>query len=108
MLSRRLTSEAQPRAKNGPPHHSTTGVASTNSIQMAARGGSASTRCPAIAMTTSGTDNANPTQKRRIMSRSSGLAVSPAAGVIGSSAMPQIGQLPGSDRTISGCIGQVH
>ena len=26
----------------------------------------------------------------------------------GSSAMPQIGQLPGSSRTISGCIGQVH
>lgn len=26
----------------------------------------------------------------------------------GSSAIPQIGQLPGSSRTISGCIGQVH
>ena len=29
-------------------------------------------------------------------------------GVIGSSAMPQIGQLPGALRTICGCIGQVH
>ena len=26
----------------------------------------------------------------------------------GSSAIPQIGQLPGPDRTISGCIGQVY
>jgi len=45
---------------------------------------------------------------RRVMSRNSGLAVSPAAGVISSSAMPQIGQLPGSLRMICGCIGQVH
>lgn len=28
--------------------------------------------------------------------------------VIGSSVMPLIGQLPGSFRTISGCIGQVY
>ena len=61
-----------------------------------------------MAMASSGTDSATPTQKRRVMSRSSGFAASPAAGVIGSSAMPQIGQLPGSLRTICGCIGQVH
>jgi len=36
------------------------------------------------------------------------LVVGPAVGVIGSSAMPQMGQLPGASRTISGCIGQVH
>ena len=29
-------------------------------------------------------------------------------GIRGSSAMPQIGHEPGSSRTISGCIGQVH
>ena len=37
-----------------------------------------------------------------------GVGAFPAAGVIGSSAMPQIGQLPGPLRTICGCIGQVH
>ena len=31
-----------------------------------------------------------------------------ALGIIGSSAMPQIGQVPGASRTISGCIGQVY
>jgi hypothetical protein len=41
------------------------------------------------------------------MSRSSGFASSTVT-VRGSSAMPQIGQLPGSARTISGCIGQVY
>src|SRR5690606_38097006 len=48
------------------------------------------------------------TQNRRRMSRYSGLGPSSAEIVRGSSAMPQIGQLPGSSRTISGCIGQVH
>jgi hypothetical protein len=33
---------------------------------------------------------------------------SPSVGVIGSSAMPQIGQLPGPGRWTSGCIGQVQ
>ena len=46
-------------------------------------------------------------QKRRVMSRSSGLSSSTVT-VRGSSAMPQIGQLPGSARTISGCMGQVY
>ena len=64
--------------------------------------------CSAIAMTSSGADRTTPTQKRRDISASSGLPSSPAVGVIGSSAMPQIGQLPGPSRTISGCIGQVH
>ena len=65
-------------------------------------------KCSAMAMASSGTESATPTQKRRVMSRNSGLTVSPAVGVIGSSAMPQIGQLPGSFRTICGCIGQVQ
>jgi len=42
------------------------------------------------------------------MSRSSGFASSLAVTVRGSSAMPQIGQFPGSARTISGCIGHVY
>ena len=65
-------------------------------------------KCWAITMASSGSDSATQAQKRRVMSRSSGLTVSPADGVIGSSAMPQIGQLPGASRTICGCIGQVH
>ncbi len=56
----------------------------------------------------SGTVSAAAPQNRRVILRSSGLAASPAAGVIGSSAIPQIGQLPGPLRTICGCIGQVH
>jgi hypothetical protein len=59
-------------------------------------------------MASSGSDSATPAQKRRVMARNSGFSVLAAAGVIGSSAMPQIGQLPGSLRTICGCIGQVQ
>ena len=46
-------------------------------------------------------------QKRRVMSSSSGFASSMVA-VRGSRAMPQMGQSPGSSRTISGCIGQTY
>ena len=58
---------------------------------------------------TTGTVKAAASQSRRVMSRSSGFSssVSPRA-VRGSSAIPQIGHEPGSSRTISGCIGQVH
>ena len=62
----------------------------------------------AIAITSSGAVSARLIQKRRVMSRSSGLSSSCAVTVRGSSAMPQIGQLPGPGRTISGCIGQVY
>ena len=42
-------------------------------------------------------------------STSSGFGPSSPVGTpIGSSAMPQIGQAPGSSRMISGCIGQVY
>ncbi len=113
MLSRRLTSEVPPRRKNGDPHHSTTGVASANCSQIAARGEiSASSagfaKSAAMARATSGNDRATPTQNRRVISASSGLTVSVADGVVGSRAMPQIGQLPGLSRRICGCIGQVH
>ena len=113
MLRRRLTSDCPAALKEGQPPHSTAGVASTSCTQTARCGGisassAALAKCSAMAMASSGTDSTTPTQNRRVMSRSSGLPASPAAGVIGSSAMPQIGQLPGSSRTISGCIGQVH
>src|SRR5512144_2524934 len=42
------------------------------------------------------------------MSMSSGFSSSSRDTVLGSRAMPQMGQLPGASRTISGCIGQVH
>ena len=112
MFRCQVTNEVQPRWKNGQPHHSTTGVASRNST---------SCRClneiicgtrpfhisPAIARMNTGTAKATPIQKRRVMSSSSGFS-SFAATVLGSSAMPQIGQSPGSLRTISGCIGQTY
>ena len=55
-----------------------------------------------------GTANAAAIHKRRVMSASSGLGPAAAAGSVGSSAMPQIGQLPGPSRTTSGCIGHVY
>jgi hypothetical protein len=42
------------------------------------------------------------------MSSSSGFRSSAAVTTLGSRAMPQRGQGPGSARTTSGCIGQVH
>jgi hypothetical protein len=42
------------------------------------------------------------TQRRRRMSVSSGFSASVSRTILGSSAMPQIGQLPGASRTISG------
>ena len=73
------------------------------------RGDNIATACPPIAIVRSGTESTAATHKRCVMWRNSGFSgASPAVGVIGSSAMPQIGQAPGPSRTISGCIGQVH
>ena len=49
-----------------------------------------------------------PTHRRRVRSRSSLSLASAAAAPIGTSAIPQSGQLPGASRTICGCIGQVY
>ena len=49
-----------------------------------------------------------PIQKRSEKSRSSGFSSDAAVTMRGSRAMPQIGHAPGSERTISGCIGQVY
>ena len=112
MLVLRFRTDAHPRWKNGQPPHSTTGVASSNSIH-----GSPQFHRDAInacgqnmlpmAIASSGAVSARLIQNRRVMSRSSGLSSSTVT-VRGSSAMPQIGQLPGSARTISGCMGQVY
>ncbi len=105
--------DCQPRAKKGQPPHSTTGVASANWSQTEARGdrswpSGCSQTCSAMVSRSSGSDSTTPTQNRRVMSRSSGLTASAPVGVIGSKAMPQIGQEPGSVRMICGCMGQVH
>ena len=112
MFRCRLTNEAQPRWKNGQPHHNTTGVASRNStscrcVNVIIFGTKPVHISAVIAITNTGTANATPIQKRRVMSSSSGFS-SFAATVLGSSAMPQIGQSPGSLRTISGCMGQTY
>ena len=100
MLRLRLTTEAQARWKNGQPAHSTTGVASTNCSQVDRRGDTRSCRpsagmCPPISRTNTGRASARPIQKRRVMSISSRFGPASAVTSSGSSAMPQIGQLPG-------------
>ena len=64
-------------------------------------------RWPPISSARTGTASTSPIQNRRVMSASSGLGPLSAVTVSGSSAMPQIGQLPGPTCRISGCIGQV-
>src|SRR4029453_10205371 len=110
MFRWRFTIDCQPRTKNGQPPQRTTGVARRSSSQPIVMG---STRINAandsdIASTNSGTVSTALTQNRRVMSISSWSGSSSAAGVIRSSAMPQIGQLPGWSRTTSGCMGHVH
>jgi hypothetical protein len=61
-----------------------------------------------MATNRSGTVSAALTQNLRVMSATSGLAASPPDATRGSKAMPQIGQVPGSGRTISGCMGQTY
>ena len=60
-----------------------------------------------MAIANNGAVNARLIQKRRVMWRSSGLS-SASVIVRDSRAMPQIGQLPGSFLTTSGCMGQVY
>jgi hypothetical protein len=113
MFGLRLTTDCQPRTKNGHPPQSTTGVASTSCTQVAVAGESTRSRGlpgirSAIPIASVGIVSATPIQKRRVISRSSSFSGSSAVIVNGSSAMPQIGHDPGASRTISGCIGQVH
>ena len=111
MFRLRVTSDCQPRAKNGQPPQSTTGVARTSWVQSHAAGPSAATRPGAsispIASASTGTVSARLTQKRRVMSTSSWFGPSSAVTSSGSSAMPHFGQLPGPTRRTSGCMGHV-
>ena len=63
---------------------------------------------PDIATARTGSVRNRQIQNRLVMLTSSGFSSSAAATVLGSSAMPQIGQSPGSSLTISGCMGQVY
>ena len=112
MFNWRLTSEAQPRSKNGSPPQTTTGVASANSTQTkvgpdSQPGKTRPGTISAIESNRSGKVSARLIQNRRVMSASSGSTSASAETVIGSKAIPQIGQDPGRSRLISGCIGQV-
>src|SRR5271166_5802174 len=108
-----FTIEAQPRLKNGQPPHNTTGVESTNWIHTRAR--LLRNRCtgspgiiPDMESTRTGVARARLTQKRRVMSTSSGLASSSKLTVRGSKDIPHSGQDPGSDLTIWGCMGHTY
>ena len=110
----RVAIDCAPRTKNGQPPQSTAGVASASSSHGRIRSGTtpASGRPGSmsdITIATSGSASAPVIQNRRRMWRSSASSSSsPALGVAGSSAMPQIGHEPGPSCTISGCIGQVY
>src|SRR5829696_4399223 len=60
-----------------------------------------------MAISSNGIVRMRPTLNRRVISSNSSFASSPVT-VLGSSAIPHIGQKPGSSRTICGCIGQVY
>ena len=107
MFGLRLRTDCTQRSKNGQPAHSTTGVASANSSQVRVSTASPGMRWPNIASTNTASDSGKVHQKRRLKSRSSGLPSSSRLGISGSSAMPQIGQVPGPGWRISGCIGQM-
>ncbi len=107
MLGLRFAIDCAQRWKNGQPAHSTTGAVSASSIQVRTMGDTALTPCPNIATASTRIDSGSVHQKRRLKSVSSGFSPSSRPGMLGSSAMPQIGQVPGSLRTISGCIGHV-
>ena len=112
MLRFQLSSDCQPRTKNGQPPHSTTGVASRNSthcsVCMDRRSGNRPGAMSAsMARINTGKASRVEPQKRRLMSMSSAFFSSTTM-LRGSSAMPHFGQLPGVSCTISGCMGQVY
>ena len=101
MFRLRWTSEAQPRSSSGHPAHSTTGVASTSSIQ--------GWWTPRNISTSSTAVGGRLSKKRRRMAVYSGFVSSVARlNAIGSSAIPHLGHAPGPGCRTSGCIGQVY
>jgi hypothetical protein len=107
MFGLRLMTDCAPRTKNGLPAHRMTGAEIKSSAQLSSAGVRPSTRCPPIVNATTTIVSGSVHQKRREKSRSSGFSSSSSVGISGSSAMPQIGQLPGVGWRICGCIGQV-
>jgi len=113
MFRLRFAIDCQARTKNGPPPQTTTGVARKSCVHAATRGdtrwrsGWPGSMSP-ITDASNGKVSTVLTQKRRVMSRSSGFTSSAALTVLGSSAMPHMGQAPGPGRTIWGCIGHVY
>ena len=99
--------EAAPRWKNGHPAQSTTGNASAAWIAADRPGGTRPEGGMPMPSQSTGTVRTRPTVNRRVMSASSWFGAASAETETGSSAMPQIGQLPGPSCRISGCIGQV-
>src|SRR5260370_28942170 len=92
----RLTSDDQKRWKKGQPPQRTTGVARKTSIAFRNCGA----RCkpsdsPNMDNSSNGSESAALTQKRKRIESYSGSASTSAKISIGSSAIPQIGQLPG-------------
>ena len=113
MLSLRVTSEVQPREKNGAPHHSTTGVASAawihpNHTGPSQRRASSAGIISLMAIARTGRVSTQATTSRRRMSASSGLGASPGSTAFGSRPMPHSGQSPGVSRTTCGCMGQTY
>src|SRR6202047_5465917 len=109
MLRWRVIKEFQPRTKNGAPAHSTTGVDNANEIQFDHEGGtSCRPRWLPISVANTGRVSTSAIQNRLVMSINSGSGASSSETCSGSSAMPQIGQLPGPTCRTSGCIGQVY
>ena len=110
MLRLRVTSDCQPRTKNGQPAHSTTGVASTSCSQFEVWRGTIRLEAGQVPAHLQRDDrhrerkpDPEPARhvdelvvRRRLRLTSTG-----------SSAMPQIGHEPGPTCRISGCIGQV-
>jgi hypothetical protein len=107
MFGLRLTSDCHQRSKNGQPAHQTTGAASTSSTHGCTPGSVHCQRMLNIASSVTITVSGSVHQKRRRKSTYSGFGPSSSEGISGSSAMPQIGQLPGAGCRTCGCIGQV-
>ena len=91
------------------PAHSTTGVESAKEIQFDHKGGTRfiRPRWPPISIANTGRVSTSAIQNRLVMSINSGSGASSSETCSGSSAMPQIGQLPGPTCRTCGCIGQV-
>ena len=107
MFRFRVRTDAIPRTKKGQPAHKMTGVARASSTQLRVVASRLAHRWPNMARAKTMIVAGKDTQKRRVKSASSGVSSSSSEGIIGSSAMPHLGQVPGPSWTISGCIGQV-